>query len=195
MKLAWLLVALTACQAAEEDRHVLPGGDDGESTTPGGGDAGIRDAPPGDGSAILGRVCLLSDLRNLAGCAATGADGLTVTLGGQMATTAADGTFTMPAPSGSTLVWRVTGPGVVPSRMSFSVVPLIPVVPQSFYDDLALSNGVIINAGQGAVVARLVTPHGAGVPGGTGTIVAATYPAFYDGSSASQWNQSSTGTQ
>jgi hypothetical protein len=195
MRLVPLLVVLAACQAAGEDRPVLPGGDDDESVTPGGRDAGIGDASQGDGSAILGRVCLLSDLRDLAGCAVTGASGLTVTLGNQTAITAADGTFIMPAPSGSTLVWRVTGTGVVPSRMAFSAVPVIPVMPDSLYNDLTLANGVIINAGQGAVVVRLVTPQGADVPGATGNIVTATYPAFYDGNSASLWNQSSTGTQ
>ncbi len=193
MRLVWFVVALAACQAAEERRNVLPGGDDDESVTPGGGDASVPDGTAGDGAAIMGRVCLLADLRNLEGCASSGADGLMVTLGTQVATTAADGTFTMPAPSGSTLVWRVVGTGVVPSRMVFSAFPLIPVVPQTLYDDLLIANGVILNAGQGSVVARVVS-QGLGVPGVTGTIVTANQ-SFYDGSSASTWNQNSTGNQ
>ncbi len=195
MRLVSLLVVLAACQGGGEDnRPVLPGGDDGESVHPGGGDARIDDAPHGDGAAIMGRVCLLGDLRNLASCASVGADGLTVTLGTQTAMTAADGSFTIPAPSGSTLVWRVNGPGVVPSRMAFSAVPRIPVLPKTVYDNLTLSNGVILNAGQGTVVARVIS-QGAAVTGATGTIVNASYAAFYDGNSATVWNQNSTGVQ
>ncbi len=195
MRLAWSLVVLTACQAGGDDnRHVLPGGGDDESVTPGGGDARVVDAPLGDGGAFAGRACLLVDLRSLDSCASTGANGLTVKLGAQTAMTAADGTFTIPTPSGSTLEWRVSGSGVVPSRRAFSAVPLIPVVPQRIYDDLRLANGVILNAGQGSVVARVVR-NGAGAPGVTGRITTASYATFYDGNSASTWNQSSTGAQ
>ncbi len=153
----------------------------------------MADAPPGDGSGLLGRVCLLGDMRALEVCAASGAGGLTVTLGAQTAVTAADGTFTMPVPSGTMLTWRVTGAAIVPVRMVFSAVPQIPAVTHALYDQLLLENGVLINAGQGSVVARVVH-QGMGVAGATGTI-ATSNESFYDGNSSTLWNQNSTGPQ
>ncbi len=197
MRIASLLIALAACQGSGEQRPINPGGGDDQVTT--GTDGGTTtDGPTGDGTGIAGRVCLVSDLRNLSTCAATGADGLTVTLGSETATTSADGSFTIGTPGGSSLVWHVSGTGIVPSVMAYSATPLasaVPAVPAVLYESFTLSNGVLINAGEGSVIGRVVHATNA-ISNATASISpAATYAAFYDGNSASTWNQNSTGTR
>src|SRR6476660_1845280 len=98
MRTIVLVAALAAC-----------GGDDGTGfpIMPGGGGSGSSSMPDasigGDedgGSTLTGRVCLVSDARRPTTCAGSGADGLTVTVGGSTATTAADGSFSLTRPSG-----------------------------------------------------------------------------------------------
>lgn len=196
MRIASLLIVLGACQGGSEQRPINPGGGD-DHVTPPLTDAGTTttDGTTSDGAGISGRVCVVSDLRNLSTCAATGAAGLTVTLGSETATTSADGSFTIPTPAGSSLVWHVSGTSIVSSVMAYSTSALVPAVPATVYDNLTLSNGVIVNAGEGSVIGRVVRAATV-VSGATATISpSATYAAFYDGNSASTWNQNSTGTR
>jgi hypothetical protein len=194
-----LVAALSAaCGSSTDPRMVLPGGDD-TTTGPGPDASTIGDGAVGDGAGILGRVCVVADLRVLdtTGCAGSGVDGLTVTLGTDTATTAADGSFTIAQPSGTNLIWQVTGPGLVTSLIPFSVSSLLPAVTQDFYDDLTISNGVIVNPGEGSVVVRaLDAATHQPVMGVTATVApTATSDPFYDGATATAWNQNATGPQ
>jgi len=196
MRRAWLAVLLAVgCGTSG-------GGDDEFPIDPGGGGGGgthrdaaaVVDAPLDDGAlAIVGRVCLTSDLRALASCASTGAENLTVTLGGETTTTQADGTFTIARPVAAD-VWRVSGGGVVPSVMPATLgSPVIPVIASADYADLIAANFVTLVAGQGAVVARVVR---AGTPVSDATATSsplAVNPTFYDGASAATWETTATG--
>jgi hypothetical protein len=100
-----LLLVTTACTKADDDFAVEPGGGGGRGSNAGHVDGGTDSTLGGSPFA----VCLVTDLRGGSPCAATGAGGLTVTLGGTIATTADDGTFTLTPPGGSALTWMVTG--------------------------------------------------------------------------------------
>ncbi|MBX3158777.1 MAG: hypothetical protein KF773_22610 [Deltaproteobacteria bacterium] len=189
--LAWF-VAVAGCHDALEHYPVNPGGG-----PPGTGGPGVPDAPgvglDGAPGTITGRVCLLVDLRRLSTCAVQ-APGITVTLGTSVAITAADGTFTIQVPLGSTLVWRVGGANLTTSVIPFSAAaPLLPVIRDADYLDLLTSNGVLLSDLQGSVVARLVR-NGAPLPGAAVAVAPTTpFPVFYDGNSALVWNQNATG--
>ncbi|MBA3817876.1 MAG: hypothetical protein H0X17_03220 [Deltaproteobacteria bacterium] len=186
------LVAGAACEAEDSnDYPINPGGG-------GGGGGGIgRDASvdaTGDGGTLLvGRVCLVSDLRALASCADVGAGGLLVTVGDRTASTSETGAFAVLPPTGTGLVWRVTGADIVPSIMELGATPVIPAIRSDAYLDLQSSNGVILQQGQGSIVLR-VTRGGAPLPG---AIVVASptpqYATFYDGENATVWDEDATG--
>ena len=194
MKLVWMVVVLAACHpGGGDDYPVQPGGDDTPGTE-GRIDAAILDGS--DASATLaGRACVLTDLRDVTTCATTGAGGLQVTLGSQTATTASDGTFTLPTPAGTMLVWHVSGTDVTPSVMPFGATSQIPVVTTAVYLDALNTNGVLLAAGQGTAFVRVVS----GAAALTGATAVAsptpTFPAMYDGASSLAWNQSATGSR
>jgi len=194
-----LLVAVlgTACGSSTDPRMVLPGGDD-TTTGPGVDAAPTGDGSLGDGNAIAGKVCVIADLRVIdSGCAPSGVADLTVVLDGNTAMTADDGSFVMPMPTGSNLLWQISGAGIVTSLVPFSSATQLPAVTQELYDNVTLSNGVIVNSGEGSVVVRVldsVTHQPASDV--TATVMpAATYDPYYDGSSSTVWNQNATGTQ
>ncbi len=190
-----LLLLLAGCSSTldSDDYPVDPGG--------GGGSGRPRDAAvdgSGDGGdanlTIAGRVCAVSDLRNLASCATTGVGGLTVALGNRTATTAANGDFTIAMPTGTNLTWRVTGSNFVTSVMELGGAPSIPTIDAVTYTELQTANGVIAQASQGAIVARLVK---ANLPV-TGAVALASptpqYATRYDGSNATVWDEDATST-
>lgn len=192
MRALWLLL-LVSCAQDRERAPTRPGGPGGGDTTP-----GMIDAPDGtdDGSAVIaGRVCLVADLRlPTAGCAATGADNITVTLGTKTALTAVDGTFTIAVPSGSSLTWRATGAAIISSVMPFSVDFVIPAITVDNYGNLLITNGVLLSPGQGSVIARVV--QGATLTAGA-TASAQPTPQFatlYDGISPTAWQGTATAT-
>ncbi|MEO8554439.1 MAG: hypothetical protein ABI678_30900 [Kofleriaceae bacterium] len=123
----------------------------------------------------------------------TGAAGLTVTLDGAIATTAADGTFAIDPPSGTIIHWEVTGPDLITSIMGFSAARTIPAMKDVDYFGLTSDNGVIPVAGQGDVFVHVVRA-GASVPmvGATSTPLAE-YPTVYDGGAPTTWTQLGTG--
>lgn len=197
------LVVAACSNGSGGDLPVNPGGGpDGGALpdafiAPDGTPGGSVDATPG---AIHGRVCLAADPRALTelvsptACATTGADGLTVSLGGVTATTNADGTFAMQPPSTSgTLVWGVSGPNIVPTRMLFSDYE-IPALSTATFAQLLSDNSVTLLPGEGSIFVQIVR-NGAGA---TGVVAATTpssnYDAFYDGASATVWTQTSTGS-
>jgi hypothetical protein len=195
MKRTLLLGMLVACKATDPGGYPdQPGGPGGPGHLGGHVDAAI-DGTTIDGttSGLAGRVCLVADPRALTTCATTGAGDLTVTVGGHTATTAADGTFSITPPIGSGLVWQITGAAIAPSVMPVGLVAQIPAISQARYAQLLADNGVILTGDQGSLFARLV--HG-GAPA-TGVTVAITPTGtslpFYDGASATAWNQNLTG--
>ncbi len=201
-----LLAAVAACSSSSNDMLPVGGG---------GGDGGVRpDSPPADGKSsgrdatpsaidaaiIQGRVCLItSDPRKLGldpanDCAATGAGGLTVRLGGKETTTNADGTFSIDAPAtlqGS--IWSVTGSSIVSSYEVFADYQ-IPALTTSLYQSMLAANMVIPLPGQGSVIAQLVS-NGHGASGLTGASAPTSeYDPFYDGATATGFTQTSTGS-
>ena len=208
-RLALLLPAVLAagCQAggAGDDDYPIGGGGAGGGTSGprvdaggGGGDGG-----PGEGATIRGRVCLLSDLSRLTSaapgdCATTGASGLDVKLGNSTPVkTSADGSFAIPAQTGTNLSWRVTGQDLVTSIVPVSTSALLPAIRVGAYLDLQGSNGVIIAPGQGSIVARVIR----GTTTGTTAVMGATarvtggesLQTLYDGTSATVWATTATG--
>lgn len=192
-------VLVAACSSSN-NYPVLGGGGGGMS---GGRDAGGRidaatdgatDAVPGDGGAIAGRVCLLTDLRDLTSCASTGASGLKVTLGTASATTADDGSFTLTKPAGTGLVWQVTGDTIVTSSMAFGAKATIPAATTTDYANLQGGNGVVAAAGQGAIMAR-ITQAGSPLAGATASANPASqqYPVYY--ATDTQWTTTATGAR
>src|SRR6188474_1319317 len=166
--IALVLVLVVGCQSSADDYPINVGGtvgpgagsagapqdanidslQDGAVGDGGIGDAGIGDAGVGDGGvAINGRVCLISDLRALGACAASGAGNLQVRLGGASTTTGDDGRFSISAPLGANLAWRVTSPR---DTIVSSVMPLvhgntIPALAVETYNALLNSNAVLLS--------------------------------------------------
>ncbi|MDQ3298812.1 MAG: hypothetical protein M3619_19710, partial [Myxococcota bacterium] len=191
--LAMLLLAGCSSTLDSDDYPVDPGGGGGGGRPRDAGVDGSGDA--GDASTtIAGRVCAVVDLRNLTSCATTGVGGLTVTLGNRTASTADNGDFTITMPTGTNLTWRVTGNNFVTSVMELGGAPSIPTIDTVTYTELQTANGVIPQAAQGAIVARIVK---ANLPV-TGTVAMASptpqYATRYDGSSAAVWDEDATST-
>ena len=192
MRHVWLLLAIGACKSPSGDDEfpVDPNGN-GKNPIGMGLDASTIDTPTiGDG-AIMGRVCLVRDLRGLA-CSDTNAGQITVTLGTQSAVTADNGTFTLTPPSGSNLVWRASGAGVISSVMPFGTTAVIPSITDIDYQDLQNANSVILSSGQGSIVARIV--HGT-TPIAGATASAKPDPQYatkYDGVAALAWTELAT---
>ena len=191
MKRALLVLVVVGCHPTGDDYPVAPGG-----AGVGGGLPHFIDAA-GDssdgGPMLLGRVCVMTDPRDQTSCAATGAGGLTVTLGTSIATTADNGTFSIAQPSSSTLIWDTTGSTIVEGVTPFAAQAVIPVMPLVLYAQLEGDNGVVPQAGQGAAMVRVV--HG-GVPVAGAAVTIApqgVYGTFYDGSTPSAWTGNGTG--
>ena len=207
MLVVGLCVGLAACQnnGGGDDYPIGGGGGGGVSSGGGGGSDGGIDAATGDaGTPIAGRVCLLSDLRQIgvtASCSTTKAGGLIVTLGNRTATTAVDGKFTINAPAGSGLIWRVTGDGkaagtvqLQPSVMPFGTDATIPAITTDDYTNLLSQNSMTVTDQEGAVIVR-VLKNGAAATGVTATSSPqAQRLALYDSSSAVTWSDAVTGT-
>lgn len=203
-RLALLALAVLApgCPAGDLDDYPIGGGGVGGGPTgPGrtdggiGGDAGTDGAP----GLLSGRVCVVSDLRRLVNaapgdCAATGANGLTVVLGGSAPVlTGPDGSFTIRAQEGSNLAWRVTGLNLVTSIVPVSASALLPAIGDLTYNDLLNSNSILIDQGEGSIVARLLR-GGAPAAGATAAVPGGeALQTFYDGNNPIVWSTLGTG--
>jgi hypothetical protein len=190
-RLLWLALALAACKSSKDD---LPIGIGGGGTGGGGGgiDASV-DTSTIDGGPVAGRVCLLTDPRDLVACAGAGAGGLSVTLGTLGATTADDGTFTI-VPDGSGLVWHVTGSSIVTSVMPYTAGSAqVPAMTQTMYVSVQGDTGAAIQLTEGSVFAR-VTSSGVALAGAAASSnPQAMYNTYYDGTTVSAWKTTSTG--
>ena len=182
------------------------GGDDGFPVNPGGGgppgtgvgmpDARV-DAPVdghGDGGVgqIAARVCLVTDLRKLDECQATGADGFTVTADGATAITGPDGSFRIDPPSGGD--WVISGNGVMLSRMEVGTSTVIPAITAERYRVLAITAGSSPpQLASGALVVRL---RKAGMPLPNATVASqdAAQGTLYDGATDTAWQRQATST-
>jgi hypothetical protein len=188
-----LLIAALLCGCSEESTHgfpIMPGG--GGQGSVGVVDAGVES---GDGmpSQLSGRVCLLNDARQPGSCAGSGADGFTVTLGSQTATTAADGSFTMTRPTGTGLIWNVTGTGIEPSAMRLSSGTTIPAIQSLLYGDMIASMTAVVSVDTGAIIARLRKTNAAITDA---VVIASPAPdseTYYDGLDVTSWELDATG--
>jgi hypothetical protein len=198
MKPAVLVLALAAaCQADLTKYPEGPGG----GRLPGGGgggpDGGTGDGGDTDGGPQLtGRVCLLSDLRDVTGCAGN-AKGLRVSLGTRTATTVdAAGSFTISAPQGAGFTWRVVGDTadrIITSVMPFGTDNTIPVIGFEDYQQLLGTNTAAVGALQGSIMVRVVKGT-VPVTGVTATL-AGQDQVFYDAlNSELDWNTGTVGT-
>jgi hypothetical protein len=205
MKLAALvLVLVTACQAGGGDDYPIGTGGGGPIATGGGGTgSGTGDAGLSDGiTSLAGRVCLITDLRRLTVCSATGAKGLVVSLGTRTLTIGSDhddGRFTIAVPPGTDLTWHVKSPTdqrIVTSMMPFSADTTIPVISAQAYTSLRALYGASLPVDQqGSVVVRVVR---GGVPVtsvGASTSLAQNNGILYDGNLAitDDWKVTQTG--
>ncbi|MBL9014884.1 MAG: hypothetical protein JNL83_11945 [Myxococcales bacterium] len=194
MRHAWLWLALVACkQGTGDDYPINPGGDDTGDFHP------MNDAPLADqsltdsGGMITGRVCLLADVRVPASCAATGAGNIAVTLGAAGAMTADDGMFSLVSPGGTGLVWSIGRADLVPSVVPVTTSNILPIMTSVDYDDMLTTNGVILNAGEGALVVHVRDAAGPLAGAGVTVTPSATYPAMHDTATKTVWVAGNTG--
>ena len=172
-RLGWFLLALAACKSDPKDYMVGGGG--------GGGGGGGVDAPKVldaakdavlaiDANLLSGRVCLVNDASQLTDpskCSTTGAGGLTVRLGTQSTTTAADGAFTITNDPAAQPIWRVTGTGIASSYSPLGNY-YVPALSTTGYDAFRTAATPTEVQGQGSIIA-LQFKNGAGVAGVTTT--------------------------
>jgi len=187
-----LLAVAGACGEEGSDYPIGVGGGGGTS---GGGSGNPDGGTEVDANTVIsGRVCLISDPRSLTSpCANTGADGLTVTLGSETATTAANGAFVITKPTGTKLIWFVSGSGIETTAVPQASGTTIPALASTVYDDMLAATNAVVTGGTGALIAR-ITKNGNGASG----ITAIPTPqpdseVYYDGASVTEWELDSTG--
>jgi len=160
------VLSLSACSSSSDKLPIGGGGGPDGGTLPDTGPRpdGITPAGPDGPVSLKGRVCLALDSRSLTqvvapgACDGTNAAGLTVTLDGKfLATTAADGTFTIGA--GTTMtgsqLWHVTGTSIVDSYM-FATDYEIPAILKTTYAAMITNSGINTVPGEGAVMVQVV---------------------------------------
>lgn len=189
-RLLLLAAILSACKDdTGSDFPIVPG-------SGGQGSAGVVDAAvvsDASGTELSGRVCLLADPRQPSSCAGSGADGISVTLGSMTVLTGADGSFTMARPTGTGLVWFVSGTGIEPSAMRQSNGTTIPVLSSLLYGDMVAGMSAIVGADRGAIIARL---HRGGSPLTGAVVTPSPVPdseTYYDGAGVDAWDFDATG--
>jgi hypothetical protein len=187
-----LLALLGAC--TEEPGTTFP-------LTPGGGSTGGSTMGSGmtadggtGGAQISGRVCVLLDARNTNACMSSGAGGLTVSIDGRSAATAADGTFVIERPATAGARWSVIGPGVEPTNMRYAAdTNTIPVIQSLVYDDMLASSNASRVQGSGAIHARI---RQGGAALSNAIVTASPTPdslVYYDGAVSAVWELDATG--
>ncbi|HEU0032292.1 MAG TPA: hypothetical protein VFQ53_16790 [Kofleriaceae bacterium] len=168
-----LLAGAAGCMDAADDSYpVVP------SETP---DPGAGGGTGGDGSMLSGRVCVTVDLIDRATCGESGGGGLTVSLGGATTTTAADGSFTLPRPTGSFLSYTVGGPGMVTTTTPYSPSPTVPVISADTWASVLASNDITLPAGIGSILGTLVRGGSPASGMSVTSTPASAFRPFYDG--------------
>jgi hypothetical protein len=185
MKTFALIALLAGCAAdAGDDFPLLTGG----GSLPASGQSGV----------VSGRICVVTDPRNLAACSISGADGLTVTLASSAATTATDGSFQLVAPAAATPatpMLSVTGPGIVPTQIAMSSAASIPVLRADLFSQMMAANGITPSSGSGSILGTVVR---GGVPAPGVTVTVTPSPAFaprFDGTSPTSFALDATGAR
>lgn len=187
------LVLLVACDHDIEMFPVMPGGGGGSSGT-GFVDAGLSDGDAGDaGNTINARVCHLKDARFPTTCENTDSGNLMVSLGNFTATTADDGSFTITRPTGSNLVWHVTGDNVFPSAMSFGTTTSIPAIDLGVYLEMVSVSDVAPPVVDGQIMAQLLRGNTLIANATATTDPISTVEPLYDGPDAVSWQGNATG--
>lgn len=147
--LALFLLGATACATDATDPDDFPVTPAGAQQPQGGGGGGGG----GASAAYAGRVCVNQLVDDFGACSSSGAGGLQVALGDQVATTADDGTFMFETmPQGSNLGFSVTGAGIVPSSSPFTPSTTIPAIDADAYEDLVLRTGLTPSGDTGAII-------------------------------------------
>lgn len=152
------------------------------------------------GQAVIGRVCIASDLRDLGTCSSDSAGGLTVQLGTMETTTAADGSFSFPTPTETVTAFSVSGTGgsglqVVPTTSPFALNAFVPAIDADLYARMLSSNGIRLDSSQGSILAS-VTRDGLPASGISVTSQpASAFGPFYDASSPVVWGLGGTTTR
>lgn len=180
---ACVLLVVAACNTGNQgdDYAIEPGGGGGSfGNTPGAfTDAAVTDG----GGTLMARVCGLSEILFWDECDAIGLDGLMVTAGSSQATTRDSGAFEIANPTGSNLVWRVSGNAQLPSLMELAGNASIPSLRRSTYQDLAATLNVNINPQAGTIFVQ-VRSAGDPVVGATATLAGLTDLVRYDDANA-----------
>jgi hypothetical protein len=191
MRAVFAVALLAGCQNLHDPNPITPGGPagPGSNTT----EIDAREDIGDGGTELGGRVCLVTDLRSpSSGCATSGADNITVTLGTKTTLTNQDGTFTIEAPTGSNLVWHAAREDLITSAVSFSTDFTIPAITIDDYAELLGGNGVLLTPGQGSLIIRVVQAASL-LAGATATVnPVSQFAPFYDGNSASSWDRDTT---
>jgi hypothetical protein len=181
MKSLALILIVAGCAAdAGDDFPLLTGGDSLPA--------------PGQSGVVSGRVCVITDPRNLTGCAASGAGGFTVSLAGSTATTGTDGSFRLAAPPTASEV-SVTGAGIVPTQISMSSATSIPVLRADLFAQMMAANGITPSSGSGSILGTVVR-GGVPVPGVMVDVTPT--PAFrpmFDGATPTAFTLDATGAR
>ncbi|HEY1550134.1 MAG TPA: hypothetical protein VGG28_20040 [Kofleriaceae bacterium] len=151
-----LAVMLFAACAPDSTTYPIGGGAGGGAGGNGGGGGGGSsgngiDANP---DVVEGLVCVLPDPRDFTTCLGSGAGGIAVTLGAGSAVTNDDGTFTIATPTGTNLVWSLSGSGVMASTIGFSTSAVIPAIQTMTFETLANENGIVFDPTQGTIIGQ-----------------------------------------
>jgi hypothetical protein len=159
-----------------------------------GGGSGSSSDPPDTTGMLRGRVCVVGDFFDAA-CSQSGAGGLTVSLGDQLATTNADGTFAIAPSFGTGLSFIVSGPDIVTTSQALTPSLRIPVMRQLQFSDMMTSAGVTTTAGTGSIFATLV--RGGEPVQGAGAISTPSpaFGPFFDGTTPTPWTLDGTGAR
>lgn len=192
MRLAPLL-AIFACSCAADERP--PGGGGGGG---GGGGIGSPDAelPVIDGgmAGISGRLCLIDDLRNPEDCTATsGLADISIEISGGASTLSRDnGSFTLPSPGGSIADLQIAfgddgfRDALIPIGLADGSAEdlLIPLVPETVWESLLVTVGVLEPDATSSIAAYFVDAQGDPVPNAEVIVPSGTIePPLYDGPS------------
>ncbi len=154
MRTALAVMLFAACTP---DSTTYPiGGGPGGGAGGGGGGGGSGSAADANLDVLEGLVCVLPDPRDFSTCLTTGAGDITVTVGAASAVTNDDGSFTISTPSGTNLVWSVSGNTIMTSTIGFSTSAVIPAIQSMTFETLADENGIVFDPTQGTIIGQVL---------------------------------------
>jgi hypothetical protein len=151
-----LAVMLFAACTPDSTTYPIGGGPGGGA---GGNGSGSDSGTTTDANmdVIEGVVCVLPDPRDFSTCLAAGAGGITVAVGASStAVTNDDGSFTIATPTGTNLVWSVSGSDVMTSTIGFSTSAVIPAIQSMTFETLANENGIVFDPTQGTIIGQVL---------------------------------------